>query len=128
MWAAQWEIGCERQGHSITELDALLDDLHAKCESTQPILVAVKSINGDTLTIGLGNGLSLLSFIPHNAEPPYLSSSGNRQAQGMSIFYYMGEWTEIPKRKLIPLAVARQAMRSFIATSTLPDDLIWEED
>lgn len=128
MWKAQWESGNERKGALSSELDALLDNLHSKCEHCRPMLVAVESSNGDTLTIGVGSELSVLSFVPGSGEPPYLSSVGDRQEQGVKVFYYMGEWTEIPKRKLIPYALARQAMRSFVDSGRLTDDIRWEED
>jgi len=128
MWKAQWKSDYEWQGSSPAELDAILDDLHTKCDRNQPILAAVESINGDTLTIGLGSELSLLSFVQGNGKPPYLSSVGNCHEDGVSVFYYMGEWTEIPKRRLIPLPLARQAMRSFIVTGKIPNNVNWEED
>lgn len=127
MWHAQWKASGEKRVRSVPELDALLDMLHGKSRE-RPILVDVTSDDGNTLTIGVGSELSVLSYVPANGDPPYLSSIGNPNDEGVVVFGYMGEWTEIPTRNLVPAMLAREVMRHFVRTGELSDAVRWEED
>jgi len=129
MWKVQWAKDGERDVSSLAELEALLDDLQRKYRRSRPALITIEAPeNQGTLTIGLGLDVSVLNHIPESGNPPYLSSLGNPNAEGITVFYYMGDWTEIHQRHLIPIDLAREGVRHFCKTGHLLDKIEWEED
>jgi len=128
-WKVQWAKRCERKVTSLTELDALLDDLHTKHQGDRAVLVTVESPeSGDSLAIGVGRDLSVLNYVPGTGDPPYFTSLGNESAKGTIVFHFMGQWSEFSMRNAIPFDQARKAVRFFFETGKLSDKVKWEED
>jgi hypothetical protein len=112
---------------SVEELDRQLDDLEQKAR-LNPLMVDLVACNGDTLSIGLGQDVSVLSWVGASGDPPYYASKGNEATQGETIvFSYRDQWSEFPLWSAIPTALARDAMRQFFRTGTLPNNVRWEE-
>lgn len=129
MLKVQWDSNSERQVDSVEQLDVLLDKLDEQHNGKNAIMVTVELVDsGDTLTIGVGRNLSVLSMVPGSGDPPYYSSVGDENSNGLVTFLYMEEPTEFPLRKCIPRELARQAMQHFAATGERSDQVKWEED
>lgn len=129
MLKVQWGPASELQVDSVEQLDVLLDQLDSEHHADEAILVVVESDDsGNTLTIGVGRNLSVLSFVPGSGDPPYYSSVGDEESEELVTFRYMGESTEFPLRKCIPRELAREAVRHFAATGERSDQVSWEED
>ena len=113
---------------SLEDVEILLDKIHRESFGDAAQLAIVESqINGDSLTIGLGSDISVLSFIPGDSNPPYLVSVGEVQGEDVIVFRLMGDWSEFPLKNGIPIQVARAAMRVFCRTGTLSESVQWEQ-
>jgi hypothetical protein len=112
---------------SIEQLDEILDQLSEKSKE-KPCLVDVIIPSGDSLAIGLGAEDSLLSFVSSSGDPPYFISKGeSNDTENTVVFYWNEEWSEFPKSSLISIESARCAIREFVRTGKLSDEIIWEE-
>lgn len=127
MWKIKWDASPETTVHTIEDLDHVLDRLHQYCTAA-PVLATVElPSSGDSLSIGLGRAESVLNFVSGSGDPPYWSSVGEHEKDEAVSFIFMGELSEIPLRHLIPMAVARQAVREFVQTGKLSNKVTWEE-
>lgn len=72
-FALSWSNDPERVA-SVGDVLSRLRALHAEFMLTEPTLVSITRENGDSLTIGLGRDLSVLTFMRGDATPPYLTS------------------------------------------------------
>ena len=123
-----WEGKVERAS-SIEDLERLLDRIAADYPGDSAVLATLtRDDTGDSLKIGLGRPLSVLEFMSGSLEPPYFASVGTVQDDGSEVYHYDGEWTEIPRRNLIPLVEARRAARRFFLTGERPDEVAWEAE
>ena len=94
----------------------------------EPFLATVVLGNGDGLAIGLGDDETVLAFVAGTGDPPYYVSRGPRETDEPPLdFLYGGEWSEFPRRNAIPVALAREGMRTFVLEGRLPDFVGWEE-
>ncbi|HEX7899606.1 MAG TPA: Imm1 family immunity protein [Planctomycetota bacterium] len=124
-WQVEWRNEPADRCRALAELDALLDRLHRE---GKPILVQVTGPSKQgTLGIGLGLALSVLSHTPDSGEPPYRVSLGDPLAEGGTDFFMAGHHTEMENRWLIPMDLAREAMRHFCRTGELSDSVVWDE-
>ena len=105
---------------SLDDVECLLDGVHRETFRGEAQLVTVeRQSGGDSLTIGLGRDISILSYIPGDNNPPYLLSVGELQGDEVMVFRFMGDWSEFPLKNGLPIAVARAAMR-HAATGRFP--------
>lgn len=111
---------------STQQLDALLDRLHAEFEDSEPILAEVGGPGG-SLMIALGSNWSVLSFVALSGDPPYYVSRGGSAPFELFDVYFCAHHSQFPGSQLIPVATARQVMREFVASATLPQTIDWEE-
>jgi hypothetical protein len=112
---------------SVEALDRLLDDLNEEAR-LKPFMAELQSANSDTMSIGLGRDVSVLSWVQASGDPPYFASKGagdNRNA--VEVFFYRGQWSEFPAWSTIPVGLAREAMRRFFRSGTLPENVTWVE-
>jgi hypothetical protein len=127
MWKIKWDASPETTVHTIEDLDRVLDRLHQECTAA-PVLATVELPScGNSLSIGLGRAESVLNFVSGSGTPPYWSSVGEHEKDEAVSFNFMGELSEIPLRHLIPMGVARQAVREFVQTGRLWHKVTWEE-
>ena len=69
-----WRLEWDRKGADVStvqELDRLLDELTME-GSDAPFMVDLLSPSGDSLSVGLGRGKSVLSWVQANRDPPLL--------------------------------------------------------
>jgi hypothetical protein len=119
----------ERDVNSINELDLVLDELHAEFSRGEPVLVVLElSETGDSLAIGLGRDESVLSYVPGDKNPPYFTSTSEKDIGGTLVFRFMGDCSEFPLRNTVPIKATREAVRYFWRTGRLTTELKWEED
>jgi hypothetical protein len=106
------------------ELDTWLDRITAEAERAQrPELATLYDDTGRSLAIGVGARLSLLAW----TESDYvLSDGGDRTRDGEAKFFYGNQYSYFPSTALIPVAVAREAMRQFITADVRPDIVRWQ--
>jgi len=127
MFKATWAERPEVAIGTVEELDRLLDRIQQE-NIPSPVLVTVElQSSGDSLSIGLGRNESVLNFVSGSGNPPYWSSVGEHEEDEAVGFNFMGELSEIPLRHLIPLDLARQALRDFVRTGKLSQIVKWEE-
>lgn len=127
MLKASWGEVPEVALGTVEELDRLLDQLQSE-HSESPVLVMVElTASGDSLMIGLGKEDSVVNFVSGSGNPPYWVSVGPHEEHDLVVFDFMGSHTEILRRHLIPVSLARHAMRVFVQTGTLCPNVQWEE-
>lgn len=112
---------------SVRELDWYLDRLSRQALKGDPFIVQLRNEAGASLSMGLGRPESVVNHRA-SADPPYYTSVGDPNADGLSVFYYFGQWTELHRKHAIPVEQAREAMRLFVATGLRPDNITWEMD
>lgn len=127
MWRVQWAEDKTRETLTIQELDALLAELARGRAGQRGMLVNIESPNGDVLTVGVGGDVSVVSYMRQNGKPPYVTTVGDPEAEGIVVFDYLGQWTEIPKRNTITFERAREILRRFLWDGTLDPNVEWEE-
>jgi hypothetical protein len=111
----------------VDELDELLDRLAREAESGDPFVVELVADDGATLSMGLGRPLSVVDYVSASLDPPYFQSVGQDGHDEPLVFYYRGEWSEFAPESAIPTEQARAALRRFIESQSLPDNINWEE-
>jgi hypothetical protein len=127
MFVITWENN-SFEVESIREAEQIFEDLQKRF-SGRPTLVTVEvSDSSNSLSIGLGAEISVLSFVKGDKAPPYLTSRGNISGDGSLEFFYGGEVSEFDLNNGVPTSVARQVMRYFLETGKLSPLLEWEED
>ncbi|UWZ58376.1 hypothetical protein Daura_20655 [Dactylosporangium aurantiacum] len=95
----------------------------------EPLIAEVTLDGGDSLSIGLGREVSVLSYVAASGNPPYFSSQGSsrvRDGKGV-VFYYYGHWSEFPASAAVPIEDAVQAVRYFCRYGGLSPQLQWVE-
>ncbi|HVS04634.1 MAG TPA: Imm1 family immunity protein [Candidatus Dormibacteraeota bacterium] len=122
----EWEENGRAEAASVEEVDRLLDDL-AEQARERPFIVELMSSAGDSLAIGLGREESILSWVQASGDPPYYASKGDRDSQGLVVFFYGGRWSEFPRSFAVGIAAARKAMRLFFETGQRPTNVEWDE-
>lgn len=125
MLAVEWE-GQRRDVADLEDLDDLLDNIHAAAV-TAPVLVSVIRADGESLTIGLGRELSVLSHVPADLNPPYRASAGDLEGEELVNYSFQGSYSEFPITDCVPIAKARFALREFATDGTLSATIRWHE-
>ena len=62
-----------------------------------------------------------------SADPPYWTSVGDEEADGVEHWFYGGSYSEIPGRSVIPKSMVDLAIAEFIETLDRPSSINWEE-
>lgn len=122
-----WGESNEAHVLSVSALDRLLDELTGQAEQDKPFIVELVADNGATLSIGLGQPLSVMNFVPASLDPPYMQSANANAGADELAFYYKGDYSEFPPESGIPVDQAREGLRRFFVTGELPDNITWEE-
>ena len=94
---------------------------------TEHITAYVEDKNGDTLHIGLAGDSWMITHIHPGDEYEYLYAVGDEHADGYVAFLYP-EWTEIPLKRLIPSAKAREVVREWVETGRLNESIRWTDE
>jgi hypothetical protein len=115
-------INCD----SIAALDEVLDRLHAGCEPGSPILVCI-DLPGHRIDIGLGVDPTVIVVNTQPCDGEYWISVGDEKAVGDANFYGCGNHQQFARRHLIPVALARSAVREFIRTGVRSPDVRWAD-
>ena len=111
---------------SLEELDTVLDRLHHEAKmSPEPFIATVSPPSGVSLGVGMGREETALGYVAANQQPPYFSSLGDPEAQGVLVFFLGSHYTEFPRRSAIPMEVARRTIRAFARTGQLPQTVQW---
>lgn len=101
-----------------------LEDLQREYvpERNESLYVYVENANRDVLHVGLGPDKWLIVRDRKGGE--CLVSLGDEAAEGSQVFL-VPEWTELPRKYLIPQEVAREVVRMWFETGTLSDSIRW---
>jgi hypothetical protein len=122
IWAEDREAAVE----DVAELDAILDRLTVLAGNGQPFIVELVTDDGSTMSMGLGLPQSVLSYLPGSLNPPYMESFAGAGDEALA-FYYRGELSEFSPETAIPVEQARDALRYFLKTQLLSDNVNWRE-
>lgn len=127
-WTVTWGLDGIKRVESLAELDEVLDVLSTQFRDERAVLAVIEAPSGASLAIGLGRASSYLNFIMASKDPPYYSSVGDADADGAEVFLFADEWSEYPKRNLVPIDVAREAARHFFEYGERTPRIAWEID
>jgi hypothetical protein len=124
-YKVEWGREAGAAVRTVQELDELFDPLSADSIAC-PRIVDLISPSGRVLKIGFGGRRSVLQFSASPA-PPYLVSVGKADDDGVLVFRYDGELTEVSARFAVDTEVARQAARCFLEVGDRPENVVWTE-
>ena len=119
--------GAAQRLTSEAELDELLDAIEVESRRAKPLIAQLVMPDGRSLAIGLGRDEAPLSSTGPAGMPPYFASDSGRSDETPVVYYYGGEWTEQPAWQLVPVDVARDALRHFYRTGELTPAINWRE-
>ncbi len=111
------------------DLERTLRNVPAMASSPNAI-VNIWSPSGDTLSVGISGDSACMNFTDSSGDGPYYKVLGHSELSdenGVVVFRYEGEWTEIPRRNCVPVDVMIKGAREFYRTGDLPESLEWEE-
>jgi Immunity protein Imm1 len=135
---------------NVVELEETLKNLSAIASAPNAIAV-LASPNGDTLSVGISNQvgppfpeqgeedqppgvirepLACANYTQEDDTALYLYVVGDKELsrdEGVAVFRYCGEWTEIPRRNCVPVPVMIEIAKAFFTTGELPEWIDWED-
>jgi hypothetical protein len=126
------EYGLERP-RTVDEVLRRIAEVSAECGKKHglPYAVDVLVDNGrleedpssaERMSVGVGDGEWMLFFYPGDGSS--LGSLGNRDAAG-TIWFEFGDWTEMSRKYLIPKERALAAIKTWLETGKLGNELQW---
>lgn len=112
--------------HSVSELDQMIEKLTAKAkEENMPFTVELQVDPETALVIVVGREESHVAFYSTASRPPIVTSIGPWDEDEQIVFTHRGHWSSMDKRFWVPIAEAREAMRSYFLTGRRPDNITW---
>lgn len=106
----------------------MLDAVHQE-HADSGRLVQIVNESGDTLMVGLGKQLSVLTYAPAEGWSSKSSRSGDAIDDGEAIGFFMGShWSEMPKCYAVPVEHAREAVTFFCERGELLPSIEWADD
>ncbi|WP_197040974.1 Imm1 family immunity protein [Chondromyces apiculatus] len=93
-------------------------------------IVDIESPTAGVMSVGVSDGRACASFISGTGDPPYLKVVGEAALSpndGVAVFTYGGDWTEIPLRNCISVDKMLAMVRHFFESGALPNWIEWEE-
>ena len=116
---------------AVEELDALLDKLDKEfaAEGKQVLVLVGREGGTAVLGIGMGGSAAMLWWYDEERGEDLLSRGDlTSESEPFVKFGYLGDLSGYPRWSLIPVAVARDAVRMFAATGELPGNVTWTEE
>jgi len=128
MWQIQWNDNEPHPATSVDEVNSMLDAVHQEhAESGR--LVQIVNESGETLMVGLGKSLSVLTYAPAEGWPSKSSRNPDAIDDGEAIGFFMGShWSEMPKSYAVPVEQAREAVTLFCKQGELSPSIEWIDD
>lgn len=112
---------------SLEEVDAALDKLHREADPKKcPLSVAIK-VFGHEIDMGLGTDPTFLCLQIEPCDGEYYLAVGERTDGKTRMFYGAGQDSYWHPKNLIPLAVARSAVRYFIEHQGRSSSVRWQD-
>jgi immunity protein Imm1 of predicted polymorphic toxin system len=115
-------VHCE----SLVDLDTTLDRLHRNCDPRYPILVCI-DLPTHRLDMGLGSNPTFVIVNTQPCDGEYWISVGDERARGVTAFHGCGAHQEYDNRHLVPLELARAAIREFVRSGRRTPEILWED-
>lgn len=113
----------------VTELDALLDRIHAEAPLGEPQVVTL-TVNGagPRLVIVVGGDASSVSWYGPDGREHTSRGAGPGHEPWFPVVF-AGEWTDLERRAVISAALARAAAGEFATTAgNRPAAITWDTD
>jgi hypothetical protein len=129
MALAEWGRSGRARVRTVAELDAVLERAAAEARAlARPQLVQLTRDAAGTLGIVVGADRSFLSHTPADLQPPYMVSLGEQRRDAPFVFYVAGgHYSETSQRNTVDQELARAALRHFLLTGELSQELDWEQ-
>ena len=125
----EWsEIQPRLEVTTAAEFDHAIDRLASRASANRPSIVALYA-HGHQVILGLGLAESFVQIQQwgDSDRGAALVTVGDQSARGEIAFYRLGAHrTEIPRRNLIPTAVARKLVKGFLESGKVSQDMTWE--
>ncbi len=122
-----WGEANEVPVSTVAELDDVLGHVRSEADVHAPLIVELFLDDGASLSIGLGQPLSVANYVPASLDPPYLQSVADSSGANELAFYYRGDYSEFPPESGIPVEEALAGLRHFLETGRLPENIKWQE-
>ncbi|WP_170216169.1 Imm1 family immunity protein [Asanoa ferruginea] len=106
---------------SVDDLDQLLDALTAQAQD--PFDVSVDPGDGTSMSIVIGGPAAVVQW---TRDEPWDCQVSSADDDGVVQFAGGGQVSEVPRRLWIDVALARHAIRHYVATGELTPRVRWE--
>lgn len=112
----EWDGSARVSVDQESDLRSILAKLADQAASSRPFIVDLVLENGESLSMGVGQNRSVLSYASAEKEPPYYVSRGTTKpyTKQLTEFDYDGEPTQFDDSELIPEREAVDAMCFFL--------------
>ncbi len=128
MWTVQWNDNEPHSVHSVEELNAMLDKVHAE-HAGSGRLVQIENENGETLIVGVGVPRSVVTYLPPDGWPSKSSRSERPFDDQETIVFFIGShYSEMPMNSTVPVELAREAAVLFCERGELSPSIEWVDD
>jgi hypothetical protein len=109
------------------ELDGLLDRIERLAREDEPCVVELSLARRGSLGVGLGGRAAILTFEPEDPDAPRLVADDGEPHEGDDWlpFRFRGHPAEFPPSSAVDGALARRAMREFLARGEVPAGVHW---
>jgi hypothetical protein len=112
---------------SIQEVDEALDKLHREADPTKdPLAVAIK-VFGHEIDTGLGTDSTFLCLQIEPCDGEFYLAVAEQPKDATRMFYGAGQVSYWKPKNMIPLEVARSAVRYFIEHQKRSPSIRWQD-
>lgn len=121
-----WNASKRTEVRTISELDRIVDQLIKEAEESHSFTVELSVNNKTSMVIVLGREVSHAEFYDSTSRPPVFSSRGLSDDDEPIVFFHHGHYSEVPRKYWIPSEDAREGLRCYFRTGSMPENLHWE--
>ncbi len=126
-YTLQWADHPCMQVTSAEGLREILETIRTEHNAAEGVLVTLVRGNLDSMSIGLGQRLSVLTYVKQDGQASFTSKG--YEAGGAPLVFMMGShWSEYEPERGIPYEQARAAMEFYYETGQLSEAVLWEHD
>ncbi len=116
---------------TLKKLEMVIEKFEKQHQDNKATIVDVMIPSGDSLTIALGRSKTFLMCIPRKESClPACRSLGedNEMTRNEVVaFWYSNTWSEYQKCYLIPTELGKRAIKYFVETGKLLEEITWKK-
>jgi immunity protein Imm1 of predicted polymorphic toxin system len=125
MWSVQWKSGEQHSANTRSRVHELIAAAANGTSENPRIVEIVELESGDSIAFAVGGLASVVTMLQNGHS---MSSVGTDPSDEITVYDYMGEWTEIPNRYSVPNELVLEVVKEFLLNRQRSDRIKWECD